>query len=349
MYLISSGVNNHPHSPALSFAEKDASDIYQALTGGKGSFSQGQSKILLGSNSTVGNMYQSLRQAAIQQPDHFLFFFSGHGNKEGLGLSDGTFSFWDLHNFLRNINAKNTLVILDVCHAGSFLLKEGQIRIGAPISHTWMDVLANATPSTRLFFSCGSDRSSSENNEMLNGCFTGALLEGMKHASPTLESNRIVSDTAAFYYAKNHILYVQKRNQIPECKGLTGDFPLQLSEKTVWVGNAYISDVLFIDGSVKIQIALNRRKFVSTRVHVECVDRGSQVLFSGILDINPIYTQDISEIVLNASDLEFKNNYNSYFSLVSLGYASVYCFIKILDGNNDIICEDMCNFIYSNS
>ena len=53
-------------------------------------------------------------------PDHFLFYFSGHGLSEGICLQDGVISPSALYSRLENVRGKK-LVIVDSCYSGSFL------------------------------------------------------------------------------------------------------------------------------------------------------------------------------------------------------------------------------------
>lgn len=51
-----------------------------------------------------------------------LFYFSGHGGKNCLVLSDGLIELQDLINTIEQIQTKNKIVILDSCHPGGFAL-----------------------------------------------------------------------------------------------------------------------------------------------------------------------------------------------------------------------------------
>ena len=52
--------------------------------------------------------------------DTFLFYFSGHGGKNCLALSDGLVPLQSLIETIEKANAKNKIIILDSCHSGSF-------------------------------------------------------------------------------------------------------------------------------------------------------------------------------------------------------------------------------------
>lgn len=53
--------------------------------------------------------------------DTFLFYFSGHGNRNNLILSDGQIALQSVIDFIEKLSAKNKIVILDCCYSGNFV------------------------------------------------------------------------------------------------------------------------------------------------------------------------------------------------------------------------------------
>jgi len=52
--------------------------------------------------------------------DHFLFYFSGHGLKDGICLNDGIITPGGLYSRLENVRGSKA-VIVDACYSGTFL------------------------------------------------------------------------------------------------------------------------------------------------------------------------------------------------------------------------------------
>lgn len=64
----------------------------------------------------------------ISDEDTFIFYFSGHGGKGVLALSDCLISTQEIIDFIEKIQAKNKIIILDSCHSGAFSISEIAIQ-----------------------------------------------------------------------------------------------------------------------------------------------------------------------------------------------------------------------------
>lgn len=71
-------------------------------------------------NELVTSIHTVLKSAT--EEDTFIFYFSGHGGKNCLVLSDGLLELQDLLNTIQQIQTKNKIAILDSCHSGGFVL-----------------------------------------------------------------------------------------------------------------------------------------------------------------------------------------------------------------------------------
>lgn len=81
---------------------------------------------ICGENGTVTktelftSIYKQVKDTT--EEDTFLFYFSGHGGKNRLALSDGLIELQELINEIEKIHTKNKIVILDSCYSGGFKL-----------------------------------------------------------------------------------------------------------------------------------------------------------------------------------------------------------------------------------
>lgn len=72
-------------------------------------------------NELIMSIYTVLKD--MSEDDTFIFYFSGHGGKNCLVLSDGFIELQDLINTIEKIQTKNKIAIIDSCHSGDFLLE----------------------------------------------------------------------------------------------------------------------------------------------------------------------------------------------------------------------------------
>ena len=68
----------------------------------------------------VTSIHTALKDST--EDDTFILYFSGHGGKNCLVLSDGLIELQDLINTIEQIQTKNKIVIIDSCHSGGFAL-----------------------------------------------------------------------------------------------------------------------------------------------------------------------------------------------------------------------------------
>ncbi|WP_420814137.1 caspase family protein [Polyangium spumosum] len=236
------GVNNSIGQTPLSFAESDAQAIFRTFTGALGPADEENSKLLLGARATRGNVLRVLQAYAQRGTDYLLFYFSGHGSEDGLALADGMLEYWELHAALANLPARARLVILDACHSGAY---GGLVEVGGvgDLQESWAEVLAAALPGTRVLCAARSDELSAEGGSIRMGHFTWALLEALHRGKGSLRGrdHRWVSDSEAFYLARAHLLSRWPNDAHPDCRNLSGDFPMLLSHAHAPIGRGALS------------------------------------------------------------------------------------------------------------
>ena len=112
--------------PALPLCANDVQAVKKALIAG---LNVSESNIMVcghhGTATTkdlITDLYSSISGTADE--DTFIFYFSGHGGKNVLALSDGNLNLQSLIDVIEKIPAKNKIIILDSCHSGYFAISD---------------------------------------------------------------------------------------------------------------------------------------------------------------------------------------------------------------------------------
>lgn len=339
-HLVSIGVNDAPNAGPLNFAEKDAQDVYEAFTGGEGPVRSANARLLQGDDATLRIVRRELNKISRARPRFFVFYFSGHGSPNSLALSDEGFRFSELYNAIEKIRAERTIVILDSCHAAGYAkyTPGGPIRLGGIPTRSWLDLLAEATPGTRLMFAVGEDRLSSENGAIQNGVFTHALLRGLRHATPDLthEGESYVSERRAFFYALRHIRDIQRDDQVPQARGLVGDFPLFRPQTVNDIGEGWISRAMIGTEELHLTIYTNGRKFVPTRLAFQVFLSNGRLLHEGDVFLTPQFDASVWRPSIPIDLSWFESDPDSWFMLQRIrrfrhAKLHFYWILKLLD------------------
>ncbi len=105
--------------------------------------------------------------------DTFIFYFSGHGRKNCLALSDGIIELQDLISTIEKVNTKNKIIILDSCHAGSFSIK------GIPQIDITETVEGFAGHGYAVLASCGAEETSGFNDDRQISLYTNFVCDAL--------------------------------------------------------------------------------------------------------------------------------------------------------------------------
>ena len=270
--LVALGVNDAPGQKLLRYAERDAMSIARVFTSGVGPLGNEDFTLLRGYRATSHRLNLALGALAYDPPDHLVLYISSHGNKLGVALADGHYSFAALAEWLRRIGAPNTMVILDTCHAAAYAryARVGVGGLAGILNLSWIVSLAQATPGCRLIFSTGAKRTASEGGRVHHGHFTWALLRTLVNAPGDFLAGgeRWISDAAAFARARDRMVRVFGPGQVPQAIGLTGDFPLMRSQAHRAVGDATIDEAQLVsrDGRLQVEFCVSGRRHLPTRL-----------------------------------------------------------------------------------
>ncbi len=211
-----------------------------------------------------------LRGLVGRRPDVLVIFNSGHGNRNGVLLADGILGYSELTEWIQLIGATHTLVLLDVCHAGAMIKQGlGGVTVGA-LDLGYIDALAVATPSTRVFCSVGIDRNAAENAELGNGYFTASVLE----AASILNARRNgwINDAELFTAVER----ISKRwGQRPEARGITRNFPV-IAEQRDLIGDAVVIGTNPQFNAIAASALIYGRSGIPTRWRAQLMARQGQ-------------------------------------------------------------------------
>ena len=107
------------------------------------------------------------------QDDTFIFYFSGHGGKNCLILSDSLIELQDLINTIEQMRTKNKIVILDSCHSGGFTLDSvPTIDINETVEHF-------AGRGFAVLASCGAEQCSGFNEDRKISLYTSFVCDAL--------------------------------------------------------------------------------------------------------------------------------------------------------------------------
>ena len=109
----------------------------------------------------------------ITNEDTFIFYFSGHGGKNCLALSDGLIDLQDLIDTIENVDTKNKIIILDSCHSGSFSIN------GVPQINITDTVENFAGHGYAVLASCGAEQYSGFNDDRQISLYTSFVCDAI--------------------------------------------------------------------------------------------------------------------------------------------------------------------------
>lgn len=123
-------------------------------------------------NDLIMSIYTVIKD--ISEDDTFIFYFSGHGGKNCLVLSDGLIELQDLINTIEQIQTKNKIAIIDSCHSGGFSLESvPTMDIDETVEHF-------AGCGFAVLASCGAEQYSGFNEDEEISLYTGFVCDALK-------------------------------------------------------------------------------------------------------------------------------------------------------------------------
>lgn len=128
--------------------------------------------------------------------DRVVFYFSGHGFPGGIMAYDNPIYYNELTKILASSAARDKVVYVDACHAGSVVKNNGG---------SYEVVRAAASQDNMIFFmACRGDEYSVEGNWVGAGYFTQSLLKGLRGKADR-NGDRAISVIELFKYVYNDV------------------------------------------------------------------------------------------------------------------------------------------------
>lgn len=186
IYLLSVGVADYPDTGMdLRLPVQDAMAIYRLYRTNR----QARAVLLADANATVQGITEAAERlyANASEDDIVVFFFSGHGVREGFVAQDGCLSYDEVRRIFRDCSARSKMIFADACYAGGIREESGSLEGRTMLKDS----------NVMLFLSCRSNEVSFEREDMKNGIFTTCLIRCLKGGAD-VDRDRIITARELF-------------------------------------------------------------------------------------------------------------------------------------------------------
>ncbi|MGB0862675.1 MAG: caspase family protein [Saprospiraceae bacterium] len=227
VYAVVVGVARYLHMQSLNYTDDDAYRMYAFLKSPEGgALADNQLVIMVDESATRNKIIKNMEEVfgRATEDDMVLFYFSGHGEKEGLlpidyNGYDNVLEHKTISKILNKTKAKYKICITDACYSGTMEetiskaknVKEETDRISQLYKNPLEDFNEN---SLALLVSSKSEETSVENAGLRQGIFSHFLLRALKGAADTNEDDVVTLGETYEYVAKN-VKYYTSEYQTP--------------------------------------------------------------------------------------------------------------------------------------
>lgn len=201
-YVLIAGVSNYQGTENdLQQSTKDAKAFYKVMKTQTNDIT-----IVTSRNATTDNVKNKLTKIAqtANSNDRIIFFYAGHGTPGSICLYDKFLSYREIVTIMKACKAKEKLLIVDACHAGSVATDDGY-RL-------------NGNDGIVCLMACRPDEYSNENPLLGAGYFTQGLIKGLRGKADD-NHDKNVTIYELFKYAHADVVKRSKDKQHPQYIG----------------------------------------------------------------------------------------------------------------------------------
>ena len=184
----------------LPFCKNDVQAVKEALISG---LNVSEDKIITCGQSgvvTIDDLFVGLNTSIskTEKEDTFIFYFSGHGGKNTLVLSNYRLNLQSLIGGIERISAKNKVIILDSCHSGDFVINDRQ-----PLDLTEM-IETFVGHGYAVLASCGAEEKSGFESKRQLSTYTSFLVDALTSRFLIREGKKSLEsiNEAIFHFAR---------------------------------------------------------------------------------------------------------------------------------------------------
>ena len=227
VYAVVVGVARYLHMQSLNYTDDDAYRMYAFLKSPEGgALPDDQLVIMVDESATRNKIIKNMEEVfgRAGKDDMILFYFSGHGEKEGLlpidyNGYDNVLEHKTISKILNKTKARYKVCITDACYSGTMEetiskaknVKEETDRINELYKNPLEDFNEN---SLALLVSSKSEETSVENAGLRQGIFSHFLLRALKGSADSNKDN-IVTLGETYEYVRKNVKYYTSEYQTP--------------------------------------------------------------------------------------------------------------------------------------
>jgi hypothetical protein len=234
VYGLIIGVDNYTNAQNLKYAKDDAILFYTTVKSINPSL-DAEWNVLLDDDATpeiiLAHFFRYIE--LIKEEDTFIFYYAGHGFKDGIYVSDGyrksgVYPFDLLKTGIKYILAKNKLIFMDACQSAGIVNSELNTYVNDTFKKSSDTRKKIKGQNIMLFLGAGVRENSLESGTLGHGLFTFFLCYGLQ-GEADFNKDKLVQIDELFYFFRNNTFIASKIiSSKYQCPLLIGNFDKKL-------------------------------------------------------------------------------------------------------------------------